>query len=473
VKKALLVLLFIICISPVLSNSEDTLMLSVRDAVLLALEHNSSLAVERMKPAIIETYVNEERGAFDPEISGTLSRSGDESSAGAEISAPLPTGTELQGGLDISSGDDVSLGFTIGVTQELLKDRRKTANLARVRQAELDSFSSEYELRGFTEALVAAVETAYWDFFSAELQIEIYNEGLLLAEQQLAEIRERINVGTIPAIELIAARAEVALRREALLDAESRRENLLLGLLNLINPPGKNPWEIRIVTKDRPQPPSGEIDDLETHLETSLKMRPDLNQARLALKRGELEIVQTRNGLLPRLELFIGLGKTGYAESFSGAATDLTENGFEFSASIGFSHPIGNRTARSRHERSLLSSQLAEAALANLKRLVELDVRSAYIDVRRTRKQIDATMESRSLQEEKLSAEMEKFRVGRSTALIVAQAQRDLLNSRIAEEEALIAHLRSLIDLHRVDGSLLLKRGVSAPGELPASSILK
>jgi outer membrane protein len=470
-KNVLLVLLFIILVSPPLIRGDETLELSVRDAVLLALEQNSSLAVERLKPAISKTYVNEERGAFNPEISGALSLSGGESSAGAELTAPLPTGTELQGGVDASTGDDVSLGFTIGIAQELLKDRRRDVNLAQVRQAELENFSSEYELRGFTEALVAAVETAYWDLFSAELQIEIYHEGMLLAEQQLSEINERINVGTIPAIELIAARAEVALRREALLDAESRRENALLRLLNLVNPPGKNPWETRIVTKDRPQTPPAEIDDLETHLESALRMRPDLNQARLALKRGELEIVQTRNGLLPRLALFIGLGKTGYAESFSGAATDLAENGFDFSASISFSHPIGNRAARSRHERSLLSSQLAESALANLKRLVELDVRSAYIDVRRTRKQIDATMESRSLQEEKLSAEMEKFRVGRSTALIVAQAQRDLLNSRIAEEEALISHLRSLIDLHRVDGSLLLRRGVSVPGELPASSV--
>ncbi len=48
-------------------------------------------------------------------------------------------------------------------------------------------------------------------------------------------------------------------------------------------------------------------------------MRPDLNQARLLIRRGELDVVRTRNGLLPRLDAFITYGKTGYARTFSDA----------------------------------------------------------------------------------------------------------------------------------------------------------
>jgi outer membrane protein TolC len=50
---------------------------------------------------------------------------------------------------------------------------------------------------------------------------------------------------------------------------------------------------------------------------------------------------------------------------------------------------------------------------------------------------------------------------------MVAQAQRDLLVSRIAEVRALANYLKALIDLYRQDGSLLERRGISAPGRKP------
>jgi outer membrane protein len=455
----------------------NILTLTVQDAVLLALEHNGSLIVEHIKTSIDKTYEKEELGVFDPVLSGDLSYSAGEGtsgtndsgrgSVGAGVSFPFTTGTEIGGGLGISAGDEVSLELSVDLSQELLKGGRRAANLAKVKQAELDSFSSEFELRGFTEALVASVENAYWDFLSAESEVEIYREGLLLADQQFVEIRERVSVGSIPGIELVASQAEVALRRKALLDAESRLERARLRILYLLNFPGDNLWEAQIVPSERPEIPSGGIDELQSHLESAIRMRPDLNQALLAKRHGELEVVKTKNGLLPRLDLFISMGKTGYSESFSGTALGLGEDGLDFDASLTFSYPIGNRQNRAQYNRALLTSRQAEVALENLKRLVELDVRSAYVEARSTREQIDTTVASRTLQEEKLKAEMEKFRVGRSTALLVAQSQRDLLDSMIAEEEALIGYLKSLINLYRQDGSLLLRRGIAVPSGSP------
>jgi outer membrane protein TolC len=54
--------------------------------------------------------------------------------------------------------------------------------------------------------------------------------------------------------------------------------------------------------------------------------------------------------------------------------------------------------------------------------------------------------------------------VGKSTSLLVAQAQRDLLSSRISETQAITNYLKSLIDLYRLEGSLLERRGVAVDG---------
>ena len=136
-------------------------------------------------------------------------------------------------------------------------------------------------------------------------------------------------------------------------------------------------------------------------------------------------------------------------------------------AGIKLNYPLFNREARALHRRALLGRQQSEQALENLLQLVEVDVRTAYIEVDRNHRQISASSVTRKFDEEKLRIETEKLRVGKSPNFLVAQAQRDLLASRIAEVRALVNYLKSLIDLYRLDGTLLERRGIAAPGHEP------
>ena len=89
-----------------------------------------------------------------------------------------------------------------------------------------------------TESLVAQIEQACWNYLLAGRGIEIVERSLRLAEDQLAEVRERIAVGRVAEIEQAAAEAEVALRRENLINARSLLAITRLNLLRLVNPPG-------------------------------------------------------------------------------------------------------------------------------------------------------------------------------------------------------------------------------------------
>jgi len=100
-----------------------------------------------------------------------------------------------------------------------------------------------------------------------------------------------------------------------------------------------------------------------------------------------------------------------------------------------------------------------------MERLVQLDVRSAYVEVLRSKEQIEATKVSYQLQQKKLDAELEKFRVGRSTNFLVLQAQRDVTASQLDEARAIVAHLNALVDLHLMEGTLLKRLGINASGD--------
>ncbi len=487
--------IFILSASTNASNNEpskNSLTIGIEEAILLAMENNRSLVVQQMDPEIRRTYEEEERSAFDPvlgadvsprrTVSDRLSRAGsstesqivDSINGSVSIDKYFSSGTNLslEGSMSYTDSSLYSDTFTsnrlgVTVTQALLEGVDVRANMARVHQASLDTMISEYELRGFTEVLLEEVEMKFWDYALAQRQIEIYTDSLELAEQQMNEIEERIKIGTLAEMELAAAQAEVALRRENLINARSDLSKERLDLLRLLNPSPEINWNMDVDLQYQTSIPEIELDDVEQHVQVAMKMRPDLNQARLQIRHGDLEIVKTRNGLLPRLDAFITFGKSGYADTFDQSLRNLDSESYDVSFGLTFEYPASNQAARARHTRALLNRQQMLKSLDNLVQLVQVDIRSAYIEVTRTREQITATAATRNLQEEKLRAETEKFSVGRSTSLLVAQAQRDLVASQIAEIQATVNYLKALVSLFGLEGSLLQRRGIEAPGNQP------
>jgi outer membrane protein TolC len=261
----------------------------------------------------------------------------------------------------------------------------------------------------------------------------------------------------------------VAAQKQALINAKSALESNRILLLRLLNPPGESFWNREISIVRPPALPKAELDDIEEHVAVAKRMRPEMNQAKLDIQRQELEVVRTKNGILPVMDLFINLGKTGYADSFSGAVNDLPGDNYDVLVGLNFEQPIRNRSAKAQRRRSLLKKNQAEKILENLSQLVELDVRNAYIEVNRSKEQIAASAATRKFQEEKLRIETEKFRVGRSTNLLVAQTQRDLLVNRIAEVNTVVSYLKALTSFYRLEGSLLERRGIVAPGREPVN----
>lgn len=469
--------------------NKGPLKIGIQKAILLAMENNKSLVVERMNPEISRTFEKEELAIFEPVLDAEVSNrravadrltravSSAESSTLDSVTGlislnklfPSCTSIGLEGSTSYMDSSLYSDTFTatrlgVNVTQALLQGMDIRANLARVHQARIDVLISEYELRGFMEILLEDVESKFWDYALAQRQIEIYTNSLNLAEKQMDEVKERIKIGQLAETELAAAQAEVALRRENLINARSDLAKERLDLLRLLNPSENVNWNRDIVLDYETELPSIQLDDVEQHVQVALKMRPDLNQARLQIQRGELEVIKTKNGLLPKMDFFIAFGKTGYADTFNRSADNIFGDSYDVTGGLIFEYPPISRGARARHTRAVISRQQLLEALKNLTQLVQVDVRSAYIEVTRAREQIAATAATRNFQEEKLRTETEKFRVGKSTSLLVAQAQRDLLASQIAEIQAFANYLKALVALYRLEGSLPQRRGISSPG---------
>jgi len=462
------------------SGTVDRAEWTVRDAVLSALAHHRGLRVERWNPERARQNEREAESVFDPTLTAGVGGQGERRegewegetvAGGAGVSKDTTLGGTLAGEVQVTRSADAEAGETyqsaaeLTVSQPLLQGFGRGTTLTTVRQARLDTAYSRAELEGFTAALVEEVETRYWDWVLAVRRTEIYEESLKLAEQQANEVEHRVRVGSLPETELAAARAEIARRRVALINSRSQATALEVQLWRLIRPEALADPERRFRAATDPVPPPVETRPLPERVATALRTRPELRQARLLVDRGELELVKTRNGLLPRLDFFVTLGKTGYADSFGRAVEDLDGDEYRVETGLNLEWPWAQRGARARHRSAAIGREQAAESVAHLEALVREDVETAVIEVERNRQQVAATATMRQFEEEKVRAETAKFRVGKSTALLVAQAQRDLVLSQVAEVESATGLLKALVTLDRLEGVILPRRNIEVREE--------
>ena len=456
----------------------------LEEAIFSALEHNPALSAQRLQIDISREKIKAERATFYPELYASASRTKSEAerrvgsvhepigvtdertSYSLEVTDLIPTGTRISAGVTMD-GTVSSLysdqfvgrmGFT--VTQALLQGMSPRANMALLNQARLDYKLSQAELKAIAQQVVFDVEKAFWKLYLALQAVQIRERSVLLAERQTEETKQRIAVGKLADLELIAAEAELATRQVALLDARSDLDRARLELTYLLNNPVESGWEQFVMPLDEPVIPNDSLAPLGQHLKLGKMYRPDLLQARIELKKGRIALVHTRNGLLPRLDLFINIGGSAYSQSFGDATPDFQTPYYDVNAELKLTLPVPGSRKTAEHRQMSLSLKEQELLLDNMERLLERDIRIAYLEAEQVRERIDATRIVRELQEANYSAELEKFRVGKSTNLQVAIVQRNVTEAQLEETRTRISYLTPLMSLYLAEGALLERSGI-------------
>lgn len=458
--------------------------LSVEQAVVLALTHNRDLEAQTLAPIVAGTFARIERGRYDPELFAELTYfnerasqtaratgeqfdvSGESSNAQVGLRQALPTGTTLEASvghqLDVSSRTPAQneARLDLSVTQSLLRGLGPSVHLAALRQTDVETEASVHELRAYAESFVARVEEAYWALSLAAEEVRIYERSKALAEQEAADVEARVEVGTLAQIDLAAARAEVAVREQGRIDAVSLERDARLRLLQLL---GARPQGLeRPVTPTSPvQTEMRPLEELDARCQLAAENRADLLEAKARQRASRLQVVVTRDGILPRLDAFVALGKTGFARDALDAFSSLDGPTYDVQAGLSLGYFLGHRGAEAADLAARATSRQARLAVENLSALVQLEVRLAANELARARAQIDAGRVTRDYREAAVQAEEERLSAGSGTVLLVARAQRDLLESEIALARARVAYRNALTHLYLAEGTLLARRGMT------------
>ncbi len=489
-------------------------------AILTTLLNNRRIEVARLGPEIDETYIDENRAVFDPRLLAQVSRgrgtrqslgfsstgsaaasettsskqvtldnvagllasvqqlnqsidalNGDNdstvvgNSGSVEVQQYLPTGTLLfltgaGATLDNNpSGDASQHSWTAGISQPLLRGAGMDTNLAALRQARNVAAQSEHEFRLAVLDVVRETERAYWELTLAKEVLAIREFGVTLANDQMTREEELESVGKALGGDVMTARAERLARQADLVDAQAALKSQSIELIRLMHPESTPRWEVGFDPQDEAAVVEAALNADESE-DLALLYRPELAQARLTLANLELDVVRTRNGRLPQLNL---VGEYEAASGGESAATSSTSSTDEDTYSVGLQFEIAlfNRAERARHLRAQLSQERGAGYITQLEEEIAADVRQAMVEVDRQWERLAATTEAVLSRREAVRVIEGRHEVGKATNLDVLQVQRDLIQSQVDDATARVRYIEALTDLYAAEGTLLERRGIA------------
>lgn len=477
-------------------RAEDVLDLTLQKAVQLALAKNFQIKVEEFNPKIAKARQKSTSGKFDPTLEASYTYSSNEqelrtlntnlneptvvpgdpspalfaNSDGGEFDTSIagltPWGLTYDIGpsLVVDGDSRRNPGYTrynsffgLNLAQPLLKNFGTDVNLADVRIARANVSISQWSLRQQVIDIVTQTINVYAELYFSMENLNVERRSRELAQQLAADNEKRVAGDVMIPLDVMQAKADVALREERVLVAERAVYDNQNFLKQLITDEVAGVLDTKINIAE-PTLPTPETIDRKRDYARAFELRPDYRQALLDIQKRNITVVFSRNQALPRLDLVGSFGLNGIdtdlGSSLSRTAGAANRNTAWDVGAI-FSVPIPNRTGTGNLEASKLE---ALRALVDLKRLeqailIEADNAAGQIDT--TRKRIEAATAARTFAQDTLKAAQGRLDAGISTTFEVLQFQRDLAVAAASEYRARADYIQAVAQYARLTGSTL------------------
>jgi len=457
------------------------------DAIRRAVAKNFTIKSDSFDVSIAKARVLEQFGAFDPQITGTYSYSENENPGTTFTGGIRDFTTSRTDNYEVALGGLLPWGMTYSISANQVDARGSTNGFvstydtfagvsarqpllrgfgfgpatAQLRIAMTNRAISEWAFRQTVIDTVTRVIYAYYDVNFAYAALRSARRSRELAAGLLDENEKRFRVGSMSEFDVTSARARLANREEGILSAERlvrEAENALKALISDERSMRLHDWRIEIepMTTLPVTVVNAALD-----FQESLTKRPDYQQAKLALKRGDINFRLARNQLLPRVDLVGSYGYNGLDRDRETAQRLVrNEDHRSYSYGVQVTIPLTYTAERGRYRAARYALRQAETDLQQLEQAIVVAVGNAAANIETTRKRVEATRRARELGEQALEAEQKRLRAGTGNTFFVVQQQELLASLEVAESRAEADHRRALAEYDRQLGITLEKLNI-------------
>jgi outer membrane protein TolC len=468
--------------------------MSLADCIQEALAHNFDVQIERYDPQISLYNLRAAYGGYDPVLnlsgqhfyndSGVDSQNGfavpgsvsDENTFNSSLNGSTPWGMsyDLSGNVSETYGRNYSAttnifaspfdnsGGSIGasLTQPLLKNFWMDSTRLTIRVAKNRLQFSGQGLREQIITSVTAVANAYYELAYAQDNVTVQQEALTLAQTQLDQDKQRVQIGTLAQLSVQSDESQVASSQANLIAAQSLLETDQNTLKNLLTD-DYTQWHGTDIQPSETLTAPVQSFDLQDSWSKGMTERPDLLQARLNVEQQGIQLKFYRNQLFPELDLIGTFGYNGAAREFSGSLDQINEGDRPFySYGAQLSVPLSNTGPRNQYKSTKATLQQIVLQLKQLEQNIMVGIDNAVKVAQSDYESVDATRQARIYAEAALDAEEKTYAVGKATTFEVLQYQSALTAARGQEIRALANYEESLANLAAQEGSTLERNGI-------------
>jgi outer membrane protein TolC len=485
--------------------------LTLDDAVNFALERNLDIAVQRLNPQLSDIQVASARSFYQPTLTSTISQQSNTNAptsqlqlgaggvgvtsrtvaynggltqnlpwGGATVSATLNNSRQATNSNNAFYNPQFQSIWSGVFTQPLLRGFRIDAQRRQLVVSRVNREISDVQLRASITNTVSNVRNAYWEYVVATMAVDVARQSLELATKLVQDNQIRVEVGTMAPIDVVQA---LAMRRQALVNAESTKRTTELALKRLIVA-GTNDanWTGTLDATDRPAFTPEPI-DVEAAVKRALGQRTDLEIARKNIQNNSTTLKYLRDQTLPDIDLQVNYGVQGVGGPYLQRCTTgligcsvetIIPGGIDdslrsllglkyprWTMALNVSYPIGLSSQDASVARARVQLTQVEAQLKQVQLQIATEVTNAAVNARNTAEAVQAAQATRDLAQRRLEAEQSKFDVGMSTNYFVVQAQRDLNDSRNSELRAILNYRKALVELERLQQTTLQNQNIT------------
>lgn len=459
--------------------------LTLKECVLLALNHNVDVEIARYQPWIEDRNLFAAFGRFDHVFYGEGSEGRarvDAASllAGAEtlttedtlfrtgIRRLFPFGAQMDFHVSAQRTETNSTfallnpqwqeSAGLALTVPVLRDAGSAVHAVPIVLARnaRDVSIADFET-SLTDA-VFAVQEAYWSLVAAREGVRFRREALKAAERLLEDHRRRFQRGVLARVDVTEAEAGVASQVEGILVAENAVQDAMDRLKRLIDPSLLRE-DVTLVPLDAPRRevlPRDEREATEAGLRDAIERRPEIRQVLVNLESQRHALEKARSDAQPRVDVVAQGDFRGIDDTFRDSFRRLHEGEtFAWSVLLALEIPLENRTARGAQQRAELELRRLELRKRNVEDRILLDVREAVRRIKTAERRIEATRKARALAQERYDGEESRREQGLRTTFHVLDAQSRLMQAQMNEVQAAVDYEQAAAAYQRVTATLL------------------
>jgi outer membrane protein len=266
------------------------------------------------------------------------------------------------------------------------------------------------------------VRNAFFVARAAKDMVQVATETLANQERHLSQVKDFVEIGTHPEIDLTQARADRANAQVQLITAENNYNiskaqlNQSMGIEDSID------FDLSDETFGAVE---GEDVGTGTLVDEAVRTRPEMGNLRLEVKSQELAIRSARADYWPNL---------GLTSSITDAGAVLTDMGWNWTGGVALTWPIlagGGQVAQVKQAQGALVQ--AQAQLDTQRNQVRFDVQQAQLSVRAARAAISAAEDALKNQHDRLGLAELRYKTGVGSIIELGDAQ--LANTAAAAQQ--------------------------------------